>query len=112
MRKALAIAGGVFGAVFTGAAVWAFTEKHLETTYFYGIPVQQTVDGYPGFGSVFIVLAIVGFVVMAVGFLSKPTGERMSVPISIGPSYSCPHCGQPLDQGTPVCPKCSREIKW
>ena len=72
MRKTLAIAGGIFGAIFTGAAVWAFTEKHMETVYYYGIPVQQKVDGYPNFGAVFIVLAIVGFVIMAVGFLSKP----------------------------------------
>jgi hypothetical protein len=71
MRKGLAVACGIVGAVFTGAAVWAFTEHHTETTHILGIPVDQTVNGYPELGSVFIVLAIVSFVIMAAGFLSK-----------------------------------------
>jgi hypothetical protein len=63
------------GAVFTGASAWAFTEKHMETVYYYGIPVQQSVDGYPGLGALFLVFAIHGFVMMEVGFRSKPDGE-------------------------------------
>jgi hypothetical protein len=109
MRRALAIAGGIFGACFTGAAVWAFTEKHTETVYIYGIPVQQAVDGYPGWGAVFIVLAIVGFVFMAVGFLSKEHAQQAP---SLGDAYACPYCGHPFVKDTTVCPKCGREIKW
>jgi hypothetical protein len=71
MRKGMAVAAGIIGAVFTGGAVWAFTEYHTVTKYILGIPVDQTVNGYPELGAVFIVLAIVGFVVMTAGFLSK-----------------------------------------
>jgi hypothetical protein len=72
MRKGLAIISGILGAIFTGAAVWAFTEHHQETKYVFGIPVQQTVNGYPDYGTIFIVLAIVSFVFMLVGFISQP----------------------------------------
>jgi hypothetical protein len=71
MRKGLAIISGIIGAIFTGAAVWAFTEHHLVTKYVLGIPVQETVNGYPDYGTVFIVLAIISFVFMLVGFISK-----------------------------------------
>jgi hypothetical protein len=71
MRKGLAITAGIIGAMFTGGAVWAFTEQHIETKYILGFPVQQTVNGYPELGTVFIVLAIISFVFMLVGFLSK-----------------------------------------
>ena len=107
MCRGLAIAGGIVGAVFTCAAVWAFTEKHVETVYYYGIPVQQSVEGYPGLGAIFLVFAIFGFVLMAVGFLSKPDGELSHQPILQNPTYSCPHFGQQFALGTQVCPKCN-----
>jgi hypothetical protein len=112
MRKELAIAGGIVGAIFTGASVWAFTEVHTETIYPYGFPVEQQVNGYPVLGAVFIVFAIVSFVIMAVGFLSEAKGPGSPKPISQNQLYACPYCGEPLTQGTPVCPKCKREIKW
>jgi hypothetical protein len=112
MRRGLAIAGGLVGAMFTGASVWAFTAKHIETVYIYNIPVQQTVTGYPDLGALFLVFAILGFVIMVVGFLSKPYCVQPPQPILQTPSYACPYCGQLFAHGTPVCPKCNREIKW
>jgi hypothetical protein len=111
MNRRLAIAGGIGGAAFSGASVWAFTEKHIETVYYYNIPVQRTVDGYPGRAAIFLAFAILGFVVMMVGFLSK-AHDVIPRPIQQSPSYACPYCGQLFAQGTPVCPRCNREIKW
>jgi hypothetical protein len=112
MRKGLAIAGGLVGAIFSGASVWAFTAKHVETVYIYNIPVQETVTGYPDLGALFLVFAILGFVIMVVGFLSKPYCEGPPQPILQTPTYACPYCGQLFPQGTPVCPKCNHEIQW
>ncbi len=112
MRKGLAILGGLFGAVFTGAAVWAFTVTHTDTIYRYGIAFQESVTGYSDLGALFIVFAILGFVVMMVGFLSKPFCGGPPQPILQNPTYACPYCGQLFPHGTAVCPKCNREIKW
>ncbi|MGD0817931.1 MAG: hypothetical protein ABR986_05960 [Methanomassiliicoccales archaeon] len=112
MRKGLTIAGGIVGAMFTGASVWAFTEKHMETVYYYGFPVQQQVNGYPDLGALFLVFAILGFVIMVVGLVSKPDGGRSIQPILQNPTYACPYCGQLFAHDTPVCPKCNREMKW
>lgn len=71
MRKRLAISGGVVGAIFSGASVWAFTARHIETEYVLNFPVQHEVVGYPELGALFLTFAILGFVIMVVGFLSK-----------------------------------------
>ena len=112
MRKGLTVAGGIVGAIFSGASVWAFTAKHIETVYVMGFPVEREVTGYPDLGALFIVFAILGFVVMAVGFLSKEESVRSPQPAPESTGYACPHCGQPFAKGTPVCPNCNREIKW
>jgi len=65
------------------------------------------VSGYPDMGALFLVFAILGFVMMMVGFLSQPDRERSSQPMLQSLTYVCPFCGQPFGQGALVCPKCS-----
>ena len=114
MRRILAIAGGIVGAIFSGASVWAFTAKHIETDFILNFPVQHEVVGYPELGALFLTFAILGFVIMVVGLLSKEVTEQSTYPQPVlqSPSYACPYCGQFFAQGSQICPKCNHEIKW
>ena len=96
MRKRLAIAGGIIGAIFSGVTIWAFTSEHFETEYILNFPVQHEVVGYPELGALFLTFAILGFVIMVVGFLSKEVTEQSTHPQPMlqSPSYACPYCGQ------------------
>ena len=71
--KTRAMIGGIIGAIFTGLAFMAFTAKHAEIVqgdYAY------LSYGYPEIGSICVIIASIGFVIMIVELAAKSENQK------------------------------------
>jgi len=55
--------------------------------------------------------AVVGLAILAVAIFIAWLLSRRSHKGTDEGKMPCPHCGQRIPRGTPVCPQCSREIR-
>jgi len=113
MNKALSITGGLIGAFFVGAASFALSYKHTEISQYGSISVPYTVVGYPELVSVFIAIAIGGFVLLAIGLASKSSDSlrdlsRFPTPIEM---KHCPQCSTLNDYPSMYCKGCGLKLR-
>jgi multisubunit Na+/H+ antiporter MnhB subunit len=111
MRAGIAAIGGVIGAVFTGLSYLALTYKHIQ----WGIPNPHEVVGYPEVGSGLMIVAIIGFVILAIGLAAKPRlrsrnlgGGRIIG--QIAGTYMCGRCGREVESNWLICPNCGQRL--
>lgn len=73
MYKTRAMIGGIIGAIFTGLAIMAFTAKHAEIVH---SDYNFISYGYPGLGSILLIIAIIGYVIMIVELVAKSIDQK------------------------------------
>lgn len=118
MDKSRAIAGGLAGAVFSGLAIWAFNYHPLTYTNVCGYNIPSGVGDYSWLAAIFAVFAIIGFVLMVVELSHRPdayvpdVGHIPREPTAQAPAIAprCPVCGEPIQAGWAVCPRCEHRF--